>query len=486
MIPITRIDEYLAVISQDEDATGLPDQAVTRIDMYLSKIAGEAVAELPEPVTRIDRYLASIAGMDVVMDDPITRIDYYLAAVAGVYSGELPEPVTRIDHYLYQWASEPQGFLHTLTGSILHITDGLAKPAESLTVSFGPIQAGSGDPSPDNVRPISGRTELSVTRTGENLCNQSDKQMISCYTDDGTAQTRRGIVLRLPAGEYNLKVSRATDEGNGYIYGNVINADGSFSSFKYLVAGGSTTLPMSTTFTLTQGQYYAIFDQQASSDSAVDKLAYYNLMVSLATADYTPYTGETKTISLPSTIYGGSDEVVGGNGSETWGIIDLGSLSWSRITSYANPLFTASVSGMKNGATCVCDSLKCYKNVNFGFLADLSVDTVPSNLLLYIRYDAIEDKDSFKTAMDGVYLAYELKDPVPFSTTPTQIDILDGENVIWSSGDTNTLEYWGSEADDPQILSNLNVLLGGRYYNNHTENEPTDAEALNILLGGNR
>ena len=137
MIPITRIDEYLAVISQDEDATGLPDQAVTRIDMYLSKIAGEAVAELPEPVTRIDRYLASIAGMDVVMDDPITRIDYYLATVAGVYSGELPEPVTRIDHYLYNWANGGgMPDWQTFVGNPLQFDAPKAHTLKSVKVSF--------------------------------------------------------------------------------------------------------------------------------------------------------------------------------------------------------------------------------------------------------------------------------------------------------------------------------------------------------------
>lgn len=45
---------------------------------------------------------------------------------------------------------------------IISISDAKAKPAKSLIVGMEPIQAGSGDPSPDNIRPISGRTGVTV------------------------------------------------------------------------------------------------------------------------------------------------------------------------------------------------------------------------------------------------------------------------------------------------------------------------------------
>ncbi len=57
---------------------------------------------------------------------------------------------------------EPEAVLKTVTGSLIHITDALALPAEALSVNVEPIQAGSGDPSPDNVRPISGRTSATI------------------------------------------------------------------------------------------------------------------------------------------------------------------------------------------------------------------------------------------------------------------------------------------------------------------------------------
>ena len=54
------------------------------------------------------------------------------------------------------------------TTSNTFVTDMVA-PLRKLLLSFAPKQSGSGDPSPDNVRPISGWDGVSVTRCGSNL-----------------------------------------------------------------------------------------------------------------------------------------------------------------------------------------------------------------------------------------------------------------------------------------------------------------------------
>lgn len=57
----------------------------------------------------------------------------------------------------------------TVSGSIVHITDALAAPAVDLSVAINLVQSGSGDPSPDNVRPIMGWTGLNLMKTGANI-----------------------------------------------------------------------------------------------------------------------------------------------------------------------------------------------------------------------------------------------------------------------------------------------------------------------------
>lgn len=46
-------------------------------------------------------------------------------------------------------------------------------PLKSLTVELPVVQSGTGDPSPENVRPFVGRTDVSVTRTGKNLFDKT-------------------------------------------------------------------------------------------------------------------------------------------------------------------------------------------------------------------------------------------------------------------------------------------------------------------------
>lgn len=47
-----------------------------------------------------------------------------------------------------------------------------AEPLKQIVATFGPIQAGSGDPSPENIRPISGRTVAAVSDTGVNVWDE--------------------------------------------------------------------------------------------------------------------------------------------------------------------------------------------------------------------------------------------------------------------------------------------------------------------------
>ena len=58
----------------------------------------------------------------------------------------------------------------TATGNPLTFNTNVAKPLRSLLIPFTPVQSGTGDPSPDNVRPVVGITGLTAWRTGKNVC----------------------------------------------------------------------------------------------------------------------------------------------------------------------------------------------------------------------------------------------------------------------------------------------------------------------------
>ena len=78
----------------------------------------------------------------------------------------------------------------TSSGSIANFQTDLASPLKSCKVSFLPVQEGTGDPSPNNVRAISGWDELNVYKCGENLFNYETAQINYGYirNDSGAVQ----------------------------------------------------------------------------------------------------------------------------------------------------------------------------------------------------------------------------------------------------------------------------------------------------------
>lgn len=60
---------------------------------------------------------------------------------------------------------------HTVSGDIASFRSAARVPIESLRCHFLPIQEGTGDPSPDNVRPIRGWNNIEIYQSGLNLIN---------------------------------------------------------------------------------------------------------------------------------------------------------------------------------------------------------------------------------------------------------------------------------------------------------------------------
>jgi len=77
------------------------------------------------------------------------------------------DPVTGLD-------TKAPVIINSASGNIAGFADGAnGVPVKQLTVNVEPIQAGSGDPSPDNVRPISGRTSATIYHSGADTSDPS-------------------------------------------------------------------------------------------------------------------------------------------------------------------------------------------------------------------------------------------------------------------------------------------------------------------------
>lgn len=59
--------------------------------------------------------------------------------------------------------------LETATGDIANFNTDMVAPIKDAKIYFNPVQEGEGDPSPENIRPISGWTGLNIYQQGKNL-----------------------------------------------------------------------------------------------------------------------------------------------------------------------------------------------------------------------------------------------------------------------------------------------------------------------------
>lgn len=211
-----------------------------------------------------------------------------------------------------------------------------------VVASWEPTQAGTGDPSPENIRPISGRDAVSVERCGENLIKYpaAGKTNGIEITVDGSKLTVKGTcpsgtsiksdAVYCPDGKYTLSSDVLIPAG-AYISA-YIKIEKLLLNKDHRNATGKLSGNVQMLLCLEAGTY----------DFAVQ--------VSLvpgttAPSAYTHYRGDTLALALPSTIYGGSLDAVTGAGQETRKLVTLdGTEAWRQLAHEGRTFFEAKLS----------------------------------------------------------------------------------------------------------------------------------------------
>ena len=149
--------------------------------------------------------------------------------------------------------------LMSASGAVATFSDGADLPLESLLVNIEPVQSGTGDPSPDNVRPISGWNGVKVTRCGNNLF---DKSVFADYSNwlhpintsgFGTDDNNRGCFLPKLKANTSYTISFDWDTTfPTYLYLCKVNADGVGTRVAYLTTNNIASKKI--TFTIAEGE----------------------------------------------------------------------------------------------------------------------------------------------------------------------------------------------------------------------------------------
>lgn len=324
-------------------------------------------------------------------------------------------------------------------------------------VSWEPTQEGSGDPSPENVRPIKGRDSVTVERCGENLLD--------------VAQCRAAI----PSAAYGLTVT-VDDTGLIRVFGTPkVNKDTPRATFRVLFTDQVTLAKLTKGYnaklfvlkgvanniTRIQSDKSIVLQSPLSPNTPVDiqfRFMYYT--GNTAPTIYTPYTGQTATLTLPHTIYGGTVDAVTGGGNERWKLLTLdGTESWNAVGS-GDTLYFQSTS-ISIGTRVLSRDDYC---TTFPIASVSSSNTVQGvsgwKTSLYLRWSTFADVAALKSYLAAQYAAgtpvqvcYKLATPTPFTATGAQsISALSGTNTVITDADSVTVT---GRADPIKLITDL-------------------------------
>lgn len=205
-----------------------------------------------------------------------------------------------------------------------HIVDMLCPPLEEtgnpvqcypvtcyplgVTASWEPVQEGSGEPSPDNVRPIKGRDSVTVERCGENLLNSVPELPIRIYKNSPNVVVRGGT---LPAGQYTMDVRLDVIPGGEALGAALIKYELANGTEKYFVPRALNETSATTAFETAIKAITVV--NYGNIDGNITEIS---LVPGAAAGAFEPYTGQTATLTLPRTIYGGTVDAVTGKGQD--------------------------------------------------------------------------------------------------------------------------------------------------------------------------
>ena len=327
--------------------------------------------------------------------------------------------------------------------------DGIDSYFKKVKSTIVPVQAGSGTPSPTNVRAISGFTECVVTDCGKNILCYSGTNAYINSSGEKVPHYSNGLSqqIYLPA-----NTTFTISKGDSVSYGLAIYNDKNEQSLAYYVPSATDT---NYVYTMTASGYIRVWYNLGNVTVSQQRWDNAQLQVELgsrATA-YEPYKSTTATISFGSagTVYGGYVDLISGKLVVEKVEVDLGTLDWVYDTSWGssadsrNTFRTVPNLPIKNIAGSEKSDIIAdrYSTISANQLyqgGDLSVAQNAS--YIRIRNTAYTDAVAFKTAMSGAQVVYPLATPQEYQLTPAQLRSLVGANRLTSStGEVTEVEY---------------------------------------------
>lgn len=345
-------------------------------------------------------------------------------------------------------------------------------PLKKLTANIEPTQSGTGDPSPDNVRAISGYTGVTVARTAKNLINDSIKTAQSTATVVLGQTSTSAFNVFLPKGTYTF--SFGSEKNPSINYRLSTESSGAHTIVSYGNRSGRLTL--------TEDSHIRIWAYLSGGIVPAD-ITWCQLEIGTTATEYEAPQIATYPVTFPTsagTVYGGTLTLNSdGSGALT---VDRGYFK-PDSTSQTGTLNVGTVGNRcgvaipglvipDNTANILCSCGVGDTRVNGGTQANWVVGHCAlynGSSTTYFRYifptTVTTVADALQYLIDrNCEITYTLPTPTTYALSSVQVaTMLNGVNNVWTdAAGTLTTEYYASTGlyVEKRVNAQRNMIAG--------------------------
>lgn len=363
-----------------------------------------------------------------------------------------------------------------VSGKVIYIEDGAPLYAKRASVFIEPFQAGSGDPSPSNVRAISGWNGVKIKVCGNNIFNPNkipDNARQTC-----TVNGNKFVLTVLSNGNYkssNFEIEGIFEGSTLHLSGAVQNSGNNDGRISVRFLHGDTEIDASNRLEISAQTGFSIkqvpqgttklfvvcYSSFLNNATTGDKSTFTDVVLSLNNELYSPFVSHDYNITFSNeagTVYGGTLDIINGLLTVNRKWIDLGTLlyikhpdNYFQTSHLETSLDNAKRYSSNINADIICSQYKTNPVVtipNFDNVIGIFWYESENRNILRIKDNRYIDSsvNEFKNAMNGVTLVYPLNTPIIYQIQPTNILMLNSINTIFANCGSMELEYYRRES----------------------------------------
>lgn len=388
-----------------------------------------------------------------------------------------------IRRWLGQDVSTERDYTASASGNPVQTPPGTAS-FDSIQSVLLPVQAGSGDPSPDNIRPISGRTDATLTRCGKNLLSKAatgtqTKNGITFTSNGDGSYTINGTSTGSVPMQFAIEVPITIPAGAYLHLGNTGALNNNIAFVPHLTDG--TTISLA--FTV-ENRVWKINDDYIGK--TINAIGIY--VNGVQTADITfkpmicmdatpgafePYQGDNYAADFGQTVYGGTLDWLTGvltvthkylefDGTENWGMDSSGIWAGDNGNTFSIWLKGTEL-GISNDLITASSAYAPVRRNSTDDFKDNCVTIAGSGAAVnFIRtsYASVDDWKAYLAdqyaAGTPVQIVYKLATPTTIQLPPATVTALKGVNTLHTDADSVSVAYTASGWEIVNDLSEIN------------------------------